>query len=141
MILHQVKAAELKHNAEVAAHHIQEKSHELAHKIEETSKDFAHHAQEKSKEWAHKVEETSKEFAHQVQGICFAGDFCSNEKISILLWIEKTNEIVAQTKEAILTGEQIAEEKLTAAKQIVLGGISLAVFLRDRSDRREVCFF
>ena len=72
LILHQGKAAELKHNAEVAAHQIQEKSEEIAHKVAEASKDFAHQAQEKSKEWAHQAQETSKELAHQVQGICFA---------------------------------------------------------------------
>lgn len=55
------KAAELKHNVEVAAHDAHEKSKELAHQFEE-----------KGKEIVHKVEEKSEEVAHYVQGICFA---------------------------------------------------------------------
>jgi hypothetical protein len=38
-----------------------------------------------------------------------------------LLLIEKASEIVANTKEAIITGEKIAEEKLTAAKETIKG--------------------
>ena len=41
-------------------------------------------------------------------------------KLTFLL-IEKASEIAASTKEAIITGEKIAEEKLTAAKETIKG--------------------
>jgi hypothetical protein len=39
----------------------------------------------------------------------------------ILSLIEKASEIAASTKEAIITGEKIAEEKLAAAKETIIG--------------------
>ena len=41
----------------------------------------------------------------------------------IVLVIEKTEQVIAQTKEAILTGEKIAEEKFAAAKKTITGWI------------------
>jgi len=38
-----------------------------------------------------------------------------------LLIIEKVSEIAANTKEALITGEKLAEEKLTAAIEIIKG--------------------
>lgn len=45
------------------------------------------------------------------------------EENIIVLVIEKTEQIIAQTKEAILTGEKIAEEKFSAAKKTITGWI------------------
>jgi hypothetical protein len=38
-----------------------------------------------------------------------------------LLIIEKVSEIAANTKEALITGEKLAEEQLTAAIEIIKG--------------------
>ncbi len=38
-----------------------------------------------------------------------------------MILIEKASEIAASTKEAIITGEKIAEEKLAAAKETIIG--------------------
>lgn len=45
------------------------------------------------------------------------------EESILVLVIEKTEQIIAQTKEAILTGEKIAEEKFAAAKKKITGWI------------------
>ncbi len=41
-----------------------------------------------------------------------------------MLFIEKASEFAANTKEAIVAGEKLAEEKLTATKDAIAGWLS-----------------
>jgi hypothetical protein len=52
--------------------------------------------------------------------------------IENILWIEKVTEVAANTKDAVVAGEKVVEEKLAAAKETVLGKLQtndFALFL------------
>lgn len=84
------------------------------------------------------MEEKSKEIAHAVQGRASRYFFFSNFKdeqrcFFFLFGAEKAAEVAVSTKEAVVTGEKVVEEKLHAAKETVAGTVTSTWSDRRRS--------
>jgi hypothetical protein len=98
------KATELKQDAAGTVHAVEEKAAEVKHDASVA----AHGAQEKAKEVAHNVQ----------------GKFIVWLTIKNRFWIEKVSEVAGNTKDAVVAGEKVVEEKLAAAKETILGEFS-----------------
>ena len=71
-------------------------------------------------EKAHQVEEKSKEVLHAVEGERFPLGFVFvlGQRAN---FVEKVSAAAASTKETVVAAEKVAEEKLSAAKEVVAG--------------------